>query len=75
MNKSRWLIPGMALLLASPLLLAAGQKGGPKLDANGFPPHLSAIDTNKDGKLSQPELEAARAKAGPRGMRAPAAAK
>lgn len=32
-------------------------------------------DTNKDGKLSQAELEAARAKAGRRGMRAPAAAK
>ena len=59
MNKSRWLIPGMALLLASPLLLAAGQKGGSKLDANGFPPHLSAIDTNKDGKLSAEEINAA----------------
>ena len=59
MNKSRWMVPGIALLLASPLLLAAGQKGGPKMDANGFPPHLSALDTNKDGKLSADEISAA----------------
>ena len=59
MDKSRWMIPGIGLLLFSPLLLAAGPRAGQRLDANGFPPHLSAIDTNADGKLSAAEISAA----------------
>ncbi|MCB1559763.1 MAG: hypothetical protein KDI75_01485 [Xanthomonadales bacterium] len=59
MHKSRWMITGIALLLASPLLLATGQKGSHRTDANGFPPRLSALDANKDGKLSAAEISAA----------------